>query len=80
MKHTDIKTVLPNYCDTATTKEIAEALNITTARAYKLCTEAEQDGWLYKFGYRDRDGVIQPLESFEQQPRTNSLVWQNVQE
>lgn len=81
----DIKTkCVPAYCQTATTKEIAEMLNISTDKAYKLCCEAEAEGWLSKFGYINpkEPGNVYSIEEIgnNKPPRGYSLTWQNVEE
>lgn len=77
MDTSEIKKLVPEYCDTITTKEIAKALGVSTQKAYALCCEAEKEGWLYKYGYKVRDGYEDVNNSTM---RLTSLTWQNVSE
>lgn len=71
-----LKSLIPNYCDTITTKEVASMLDISTKEAYNLCTEAETEGWLYKFGYKVKGGFEDVQES---KNHPLSLTWQRSQ-
>ena len=74
-----LKSLLPKYCQTITTKEVANALNITTREAYKLCVQAADDGWLYRLGYKNKFGGYDDPGNGGA-IRYNSLTWQNVNE
>ena len=79
METSRIKELIPNKQDTITTKEIAAALNISTPQAYRLCLMAEKEGWLFKFGYKAKDGGYLPVETDEPYKR-GSITWQHSEE
>lgn len=56
----------------ATTKQIAVGLKLTTAEAYKQCILLEKAGKLMKIGYRVKDGTEDVNYSNH---HFNSLIW-----
>ncbi len=74
----ELKALVPNYCDTITTKIVAARLGISTKDAYALCCAAVEEGWLWRLGYKSKDsggGYEDPQNSNKQ---FTSLTWQNV--
>ena len=66
--------------ETFSTKELATILNVSTKEAYKICSDLEKDGNLYKYGYRIQNKGMVTWESPEHSTlKPNSLHWQVCQ-
>lgn len=71
-----LKSAIGGYCEYKTTKEIGMILNISTAKAYKICLEQEATGWLGCLGYRVHGGGFADRVQGSDL-RSASLCWQN---
>lgn len=56
-----------------TTREVAQALKLTTPDAFKLCTDRAERGELSKYGYRVKGGWEDPQHTNR---KGDSLGWQ----
>lgn len=62
--------------ESRSTKQIGATLAISTAKAYAICTQAEKDGKIAKYGYRVAPGVWESPEHSNLRP--SSLFWQRI--
>lgn len=60
--------------ETRNTKHVAQALGVTTRKAYALLADACERGQLSRYGYRVAPGVWEDAEGSNLRP--NALYWQ----